>query len=638
MKAQDFNQEKLSAERIQELQALATQCRGDILKMTTLATCGHPGGSMSSIDLYLTVWCHAKVDPQDPFNPDRDRIVVSHGHTAPGVFAALGRLGYFNVEDAVAHFRQTNSPFEGHVEREVPGVEWGTGNLGQGLSALLGMGIGCRLQNRDVQLYCFMGDGEQQKGQISEARRFAVKFGMNNTTVFIDYNRLQISGNIEKVMPHNIKADWEADGWKVIEIDGHNYQEIYQAIRQAHQIPAPVMILAHTVMSKGVAFMENDHKWHGTALPVDECRKALALLGLPDDIDSLVQRRKTHDPAVQLTSRPHLSVKVDQGTPRNYSATDKTDNRSGWGTALDDLMAANNSKIPVAVFDCDLASSVKTTNVIKNYPTSFFQGGIQEHNTAAIAGACSSEGVLTFFADFGVFGVAETYNQHRLNDINGSNYKVVCTHVGLDVGEDGKTHQSIDYVGAFQNFYGFKVLVPADPNQTDRATRYAAATTGNFLLAMGRSKMSMILAEDGKPFYSEGYQFVYGKADLLRNGNAAAIIAMGGMVSRALKAQEKLKAQGVEVMVLSMACPTDPDIEAIKKAAATGLIVTLEDHNVRTGLGSIVANVIAEQSLPCKLAKLGIQRYGSSGVPDELYASQGLDPDSVVKTILREKK
>jgi len=638
MKAQDFNQEKLSAERIQELQALATQCRGDILKMTTLATCGHPGGSMSSIDLYLTVWCHAKVDPQDPFNPDRDRIVVSHGHTAPGVFAALGRLGYFNVEDAVAHFRQTNSPFEGHVEREVPGVEWGTGNLGQGLSALLGMGIGCRLQNRDVQLYCFMGDGEQQKGQISEARRFAVKFGMNNTTVFIDYNRLQISGNIEKVMPHNIKADWEADGWKVIEIDGHNYQEIYQAIRQAHQIPAPVMILAHTVMSKGVAFMENDHKWHGTALPVDECRKALALLGLPDDIDSLVQRRKSHDPAVQLTPRPHLSVKVDQGTPRNYSATDKTDNRSGWGTALDDLMAANSGKIPMAVFDCDLASSVKTTNVVKNYSNSFFQGGIQEHNTAAIAGACSSEGVLTFFADFGVFGVAETYNQHRLNDINGSNYKVVCTHVGLDVGEDGKTHQSIDYVGAFQNFYGFKVLVPADPNQTDRATRYAAATTGNFLLAMGRSKMSMILAEDGKPFYGEGYQFVYGKADLLRNGNAAAIIAMGGMVSRALKAQEKLKAQGVEVMVLSMACPTDPDIEAIKKAAATGLIVTLEDHNVRTGLGSIVANVIAEQSLPCKLAKLGIQRYGSSGVPDELYASQGLDPDSVVKTILREKK
>jgi len=163
-------------------------------------------------------------------------------------------------------------------------------------------------------------------------------------------------------------------------------------------------------------------------------------------------------------------------------------------------------------------------------------------------------------------------------------------------------------------------------------------TTGNFLLAMGRSKMSMILAEDGKPFYGEGYQFVYGKADQLRNGNAAAIIAMGGMVSRALKAQEKLKAQGVEVMVLSMACPTDPDIEAIRKAAATGLIVTLEDHNVRTGLGSIVANVIAEQSLPCKLVKLGVQRYGSSGVPDELYASQGLDPDNVVKTILREKK
>jgi transketolase len=628
-----FVQENLSLSIIAELQELARQCRGDILKMTTLAASGHPGGSMSSIDLYLTVYAMANINPADPYAPGRDRIVASHGHTSPGVFSALGRLGFFKTEDAVAHFRQTNSPFEGHVEREVPGVEWGTGNLGQGLSALVGLGLGARLQNEKVQLYGFMGDGEQQKGQIAEARRFTVKFGLTNTTIFVDYNRLQISGAIEKVMPQQIRAGWEADGWHVIEIDGHDYQAIYQAIRLAHRHPAPVMILAHTVMSKGVAFMENDHKWHGQALPLDDCRKALALLGLPDDLDALARRRKEHDPAVALPKRPHLAAVADPGTPRTYGAAEKNDNRSGWGSALDDILAANHGRLPIAVFDCDLAPSVKTTNIAKNFPDAFFQSGIQEHNTAAVAGACSAEGVLTYFADFGVFGVAETFNQHRLNDINGTNYKVICTHVGLDVGEDGKTHQSIDYVGAFQNFFGFKVIVPADPNQTDRATRYISATPGNFLLAMGRSKMGMVLDEKGQPLFGNDYTFEYGRADLVRSGSKAAIIAMGGMVGRAVKAWEQLKAEGIDVMVLSLVCPTDPDRKALAAAARTGLIVTYEDHHVRTGLGSAVANTLADEGLSCKLIKLGISRYGSSGVPEELYKSQGLDPENVVKTI-----
>lgn len=631
----NYSRDSLTPEQINRLAALARQCRGDILKMTTLAASGHPGGSLSSIDLYLTVYSLAAVDPGDPFARDRDRIVISHGHTSPGAFAALGRLGFFDIDVAVAHFRQTNSPFEGHVEREVPGIDWGTGNLGQGLSALLGLGIGCRLHGREVKLYGFMGDGEQQKGQIAEARRFAVKYAMHNTTVFVDYNRLQISGRIDQVMPQDIRAGWESDGWQVLEIDGHDFQAIYQAIRRAHATPAPVMILAHTVMSKGIPAMEHDHKWHGQALSMEACRKELAELGLPDDLDALARRRIEEDPAVALPHRPHNAAVAAPGTPRTYAATEKNDNRSGWGNALDDIAAANHGSVPMAVFDCDLATSVKTTNFAKTWPNAFFQGGIQEHNTAAIAGACSTEGVVTYLADFGVFGVAETFNQHRLNDINNSSYKVVCTHVGLDVGEDGKTHQSIDYLGTFQNMFGFKVIVPADPNQTDRATRHISATPGNFLLAMGRSKMGMILSETGEPLFGGDYSFVYGRADLVRRGQDAAIIAMGGMTGRAVKAWELLKEQGVEAMVLSMASPSDPDLEAIARAAATGLIVTYEDHHVRTGLGSVVANALAEQGLACKLIKLGVSRYGSSGTPEELYKNQGLDPASLAATVLR---
>jgi transketolase len=290
----------------------------------------------------------------------------------------------------------------------------------------------------------------------------------------------------------------------------------------------------------------------------------------------------------------------------------------------------------MAVFDCDLASSVKTAGFAKQFPNHFFQGGIQEHNTATIAGAISTLGLLSFFADFGVFGVDETYNQHRLNDINETNLKLVCTHNGLDVGEDGKTHQCIDYVGVMQNLFGYKIIIPADPNQTDRAIRYVAKTHGNFLVAMGRSPIPSLLTEGGTPLFGAPYEFRYGHADLVRNGKDAAIITTGGMVYRAIQAWQKLREKGVEVQVVNISCLSDLDIDAILKAARTGTVITYEDHHIQTGLGSLIANFLAEQGLGIRFRKLGITKYGSSGKPDDLYRMQGLDVEGLVQTVLDE--
>lgn len=151
----------------------------------------------------------------------------------------------------------------------------------------------------------------------------------------------------------------------------------------------------------------------------------------------------------------------------------------------------------MAVFDCDLAGSVKTNSFAKVRPECFIQGGIMEHNAAVAAGALSKEGIQTYFSDFGVFGVDETYNQHRLSDINRTNLKVVTTHVGLDVGEDGKTHQCIDYLGCMRNLYHFHTIIPADPNQTDRVIRYISGKYGNYLVPMGRSKLDLLRHPDG---------------------------------------------------------------------------------------------------------------------------------------------
>jgi transketolase len=639
MNGKRFEAERLGEVPLKRLTELARLARGDILKMTTLAGSGHPGGSMSSIDFYMVLYSYANVDPNSPSDPKRDRIVVSHGHTSPGAYAALGRLGFFPVESAVANFRKAGTPFEGHVEKGVPGVEWNTGNLGQGLSAGCGFALGARLLKRDFHVFVAMGCGEQQKGQISEARRFAVKYGLNNLTAIIDYNDRQISGVTKEIMPQNIAHNYESDGWRVLEVDGHHLQEIYVAFRTATLSRQPTVIIARTTMGKGVSFMEGKEEFHGRALTLDEFKKAIQELGVEDDLEQYRRLQETGTSPRLKRGHPVEVQPLQTGSPRNYGKDQKMDNRSAFGNALLDIAKINfekNASFPMAVFDCDLAPSTKTGGFAKQFPHHFFQGGIQEHNTVTIAGAISTLGVLSFFADFSVFGVDETYNQHRLNDINDTNLKLICTHAGLDVGEDGKTHQCIDYVGLMRNLFGYRIIIPADPNQTDRVIRHVARTAGNFLIPMGRSTVPILLGHDGIPLFGDPYEFRYGRADLVRDGKDAAIITTGGMVYRAVQAWERLKEKGLNVKVLNVTCLSDLDIEAILGVARTGTVITYEDHHTQTGLGSLVAGVLADHGLGIRFRRMGIARYGASGKPDDLYKMEGLDVQSLVTTVINE--
>lgn len=181
---------------------------------------------------------------------------------------------------AIATFRKAGSIFDGHIVRKVPGVEWGTGNLGQGLSAGCGFALADKIKGRNSYTFVLMSDGEQTKGQVGEARRFAIKYGLNNLKIIIDYNKVQISGNIEKVMPCRIKENYLADGWEVIECDGHNFSQIYDSIKKAISIEKPVCIIANTVMCKGICFIENDYRYHGKPLSEEEYKKAMEIIGL----------------------------------------------------------------------------------------------------------------------------------------------------------------------------------------------------------------------------------------------------------------------------------------------------------------------------------------------------------------------
>jgi transketolase len=614
----------------------ADECRSWVLTMTTAAGSGHPAGSLSSMEIYLMVYGVANITPDNCRGIERDFVVISHGHTSPGAYSALAKFGFVDPGEVMAHFRQAGSPFQGHVERVVPGIDWGSGNLGQGLAAGAGFALAIRARCRNDHVYVLMGDGEQVKGQVAEARRIASHNGLANITALIDCNGIQISGRTGDIMKADIRKLWEADGWHVIECDGHDPSALYDSLLEARGSDLPVVIICHTVMGKGVSFMEDIPDYHGKTVAGDLYVKAMQELGAsPVLLDAALEKRHS---CPRPTGR---SVEInppalDTGEPVNYDPAKQTDNRSAFGKALEDIGRLNygtRGRTPLLVFDCDLAGSVKVDSFAKVCPDWFIETGIQEHSTATAAGAASIAGVISLWADFGVFGLSEVYNQQRLNDINSTNLKLVLTHVGLDVGEDGETHQNIDYISLLRNTFGWRILVPADPNQADRMTRWAIQEPGNICIAMGRSKIPLITSEEGKPFFGEDYRFSYGALDMIRPGGDAAVIATGHMASRAIRAWEILRDQGIGVSVYHAGCPLHLDPAAMEAASDTGRIVTFEDHHAGTGLGSLVASKLMEMGLCCELRTLGVTRYGESGASVDVLSSMGLDPEDLAGTV-----
>ncbi len=262
---------------IDRLKEIALTVRKDILSMTTTAGSGHPGGSMSATDilvcLYFNVMRH---DPGKPDWPDRDRFVLSKGHAAPALYAVLAECGYFSKE-LLPSLRKLGSPLQGHPDmKRLPGIEMSTGSLGQGLSAALGMAMGCRLDGKKNRIFCLIGDGESQEGQIWEAAIAASHNRLDNVTAIMDENRLQIDGTTEEIMNvTNQRARWRAFGWDTHDINGHDIGAILKLLLKSKEAGKPRMIVAQTIKGKGVSFMENQLQYHGAPLSDEELKKAL---------------------------------------------------------------------------------------------------------------------------------------------------------------------------------------------------------------------------------------------------------------------------------------------------------------------------------------------------------------------------
>lgn len=619
----------LTDDQIRFLDVLSKSARNAIVQMVTNANSGHPGGSCSMID-YLSL-IYAFIVSQTGEN-----VVVSNGHTSPAVYSILAEMGYIPRQEVIDTFRKSGSIYEGHITRHVAGVTFGTGPLGVGVSAASGMATAKQLDGSSEKTFALVGDGECDEGQVYEMMHYVAKYKLKNYILFVDYNQVQLSDSLEKVMPINLEAIFKAGDWNVINTDGHDFQAMWQALGEAYKSDRPTVLIGHTIMGKGVNFMESDGAsykatWHGIAPKPEYRDEAIANeLKMTDEENEMLNEFRSNaikwqpaDPHTQEIDLLTRIPEVQMGTPNILEAGTVADCRGAYGKALLDLAKLNSN---VVAMTADLGGSVKTVVMGKEFPERHLEVGIAEQHMVSCAGGLSLSGKIPFCSTFGAFMSSRAKDQARVNDINRCNVKMVATHCGLSVGEDGPTHQAIDDMGSFLGLLNTHVLEPADANQCDRIIRFATGYFGNFYIRMGRHKFPVLLKEDGSVFYDENYQFKYGKADLLRTGDRITLCAFGSTASLAVEVADQL--EGVEVLVMSTMKKIDR--EALKSSLAkTGKLITVEDHNPHNGWASQIDRVLVEEGIQAKVCHMGVTEYQLSGTWKELYDSAGIGLDAI---------
>ncbi len=620
----------LDQEHVDFLKTFTKSCRRSILQMTTNAQSGHPGGSLSSIDYLAEIYAYI-------ISQTGENVVVSHGHISPAVYSVLAELGYIDKEDVLQNFRKIDTKYEGHITRHVDGVVYGTGPLGAGVSAGSAFALAEKLRGTDKKVFTLMGDGETQEGQVHEMIHFSKHYKLDNLILFIDYNKVQLTASIKEILDIDIKKTFEAGHWHVIEIDGHNFEEIWDAIGKAYEKKdKPVVIIGNTIMGKGVDFMETDgaqlkSDWHGKPPKEEEASPHIENLKLTEEEEKeMAEFRKLIKWKPKPANFPPLleKMEINTGTPITYQAGETVPCRKAYGKALLDLAKSNPN---VLALTADVNPSVMTSYVANELRDQYIECGIAEQHMVTVAGGLSLTDFVPFTSTYAVFMSSRAKDQARLNDINYTNVKMVATHGGLSVGEDGPTHQAIDDAGSFLGMFNTMVIEPADANHTDKIIRYIASHYGNFYVRMGRHGLPIITKEDGTIFYDENYKYEYGKCDLIREGQDLTIAATGTMVSHSLEAVKILKEKGIsaELIVVSSIKKFDETLtNSIKK---TKKVITVEDHNTLSGLGGQLARHIQKENLnEIQIIKMiGVEKYQLSGKASELYAKNGMDPESI---------
>jgi transketolase len=650
---------------LEELKQAAAEMRAVDLIDIFAAGSGHPGGTLSIMDiaaaLYLRVLNH---DPKDPAWPLRDRVFWSAGHKAPALYVALGRAGYFPLDDTVL-LRQFGARFEGHPNcLKLPGVEVSSGSLGQGLGVAVGNALAGRLAGRPYRVYCIMGDGEQQEGSIWESAMAAGHYKLDNLCGIIDKNDLQIDGRVSDVMDVAPLAEkYTAFGWNVLEVNGHDLSEILSAFeRAASTAGRPSVLIAHTVKGKGVSFMENQAGWHGIAPDRAKFEKAMIDLATPSvpaaRQAAMLARAQAHAQSAALKARAGMpQFRYDYWwNVGDAMKVDMDPTRMGFGRGL---QAAGADERVVTVH-ADISGSIKITDFEARHPerkNRVFSVGIAEQNMMEVAAGLAKEGLIPVTGTYGVFASGRCWDQIRTTICYSNlNVKIAGAHGGVSVGADGATHQALEEISLMAILPNMHVVAPCDSVETERATlhsllilngpvyiRYAREATPIVTTPETRFKFgvaNIIRYRGAKARFVEAFDTML-SADYSSEGEEVSIVACGPMVAEAMRAAWLLKEEhGIETRIVNVHTVKPLDVAALVRAAdETGLVVTAEEHQVG-GFGNIVAGAILENrenfQLPLLLDRVGVPDcFGVSGKPSELMQWFGLTAEHIADRVLK---
>jgi transketolase len=588
---------------------------------TTEAGSGHPTSCLSAAELVAAIFFHAmKFDPRNPNGPESDRFVLSKGHAAPVLYAALAEAGVFPPSRLMT-LRQFSSELEGHPTPRIPGVDAATGSLGQGLSVGAGLAIGARMDKLGTRVFVLLGDGELAEGNVWEAAEFAGHYAIDNLIAIADINAL---GQSERTMyQHDMeiyRKKFEAQGWNTQIIDGHDVPAIVAALDRTKAASGkPQAIIARTIKGHGVSFLADKDGWHGKALSNEQLAQAVAELGGPIALPPDAGRSYARTDLPQPPKFP--------GPPApSYQADKPVATREAYGNALKRIGAVNPQLVAL---DGDVKNSTFAEIFGDAFPGRFFQAYIAEQNMISVGVGLAARCKVPFLSSFACF-LSRAYDQVRMAAISRSSIKLCGSHCGVSIGEDGPSQMALEDIAAFRAVHGSVILYPSDAYSAERLTEQAARIPGITYIRTSRPKTPFLYSADTK-FSVPGFH-------VLRQNekDQALVVAAGITVHEALKAYEQLKSETIFVRIIDLYCvkPIEGAQLAEHLRACNNSLITVEDHYPQGGLGEAVVSALSEAGAwAARFRKLAVNGLPHSGKPDELLDAFGISARHISEAV-----
>jgi len=597
---------------------LAAQLRVDSIRASTEAGSGHPTSSLSAADLMAVLLAdHLRYDFANPKNPANDHLIFSKGHASPLLYALFKAAGAITDAELMT-LRKFGSRLEGHPTPVLPWVEVATGSLGQGLPIGVGIALAGRYLDRlPYRVWVLSGDSEMAEGSVWEAIEHAAHYRLGNLICILDVNRLGQRG--ETMLGWNTRAyaqRAQAFGWRALEIDGHNVDEIHRAYTEAETpSDAPTIIVARTVKGRGAALVENKDGWHGKALSREQAAQAIAELG--------GERHRT----VQVRSPDPCRVAPPAGLPLRlpvYPVGESVATRRAYGDALKALGAARPD---VVALDGEVSNSTYAEDFARAYPDRYFEMYIAEQQMVAAAVGLQVRGYVPFASSFAAF-LTRAYDFIRMAAVSRANIKLVGSHAGVSIGWDGPSQMGLEDLAMMRAVGGSTVLYPCDANQTAQLVAQMADRSGVVFLRTTREKTPVLYPPDRR--------FPIGGSVVLRRSerDVATVVAAGITVHEALRAHEALAAAQIAVRVIDAYSIKPIDAATLREAAReTGVLVTVEDHWPEGGLGEAVLAALAGIEPAPVVRVLAVRAMPGSGTPGELLEAAGISARHIVEAV-----